>query len=86
MSLRVFDLITPYHFSSEVRCWQRAPCEAEKSVKSPLCQVCDITSNTISETFYIRENERPKTTIYRAKLKLKTVVIGFIYSKPVGLG
>ena len=24
--------------------------------------------------------------IYRAKLKLKTVVIGFIYSKPVGLG
>ena len=24
--------------------------------------------------------------LYRAKLKLKTVVIGFIYSKPVGLG
>ena len=31
-------------------------------------------------------NQDKLNTSYRAKLKLKTVVIGFIYSKPVGLG
>ena len=30
--------------------------------------------------------EEMKGWLYRSKLKLKTVVIGFIYSKPVGLG
>ena len=32
------------------------------------------------------QNYGPSKYVYRAKLKLKTVVIGFIYSKPVGLG